>query len=100
MMTFYSRHQSHLKTGLLAVLTALYFAYFGYALYYHFGDEGSVRLVWLTCLVVVVLALMRIMRCLRLHLQLTSSAKPISYIRRHHRQINWSVAYFIVYITQ
>jgi len=92
MMTFYSRHKSHLKTGLLAILTALYFAYFGYAFYYHFGDEGSVRLVWLTCLVVVVLALTRITRCLRPKCESMSSSKPIIFIRQHHKRINWFVA--------
>jgi len=86
---FYSRHRSYFKAGLLTVVVALYFAYFGYALSYEFGEEGSVRLLWITCLVVVVLALSLIMRCLRPQQELTSSSKPINYIRQHHRQINW-----------
>jgi len=93
MMAFYSRHTSHFKAGLLAVLAVLYFVYFGYAVSREFGDEGSVRLVWITCLVVVILALKHIRRWLCPRLQLTSSPHPVNYIHQHHRQINWFVSW-------
>ena len=98
MMAFCSRHKSYVKTGLLAVLVALYFTYFGYALYYEFGDEGSIRLLWITCVVVVIMALSLITRCLNPQKDLMLSSKPINCIRRHHRQINWSVTYFTMII--
>jgi len=97
MMAFYSRHKSHFKAGLLAVLAVLYAVYFGYAISYEFGDEGSVRLVWITCLVVVILTLKLIRRRLCPQLQLTSSSHPLNYIHQHHRQINWLVLWLVIY---
>ena len=92
MLAFYSHHKCVIKRCLLAVLAALYVAYFIYALYYEFGDEGSVRLLWVTCLVVAILVISLIKRRLRPQLQEMSSSKTVSFIRRHHKQINWFVA--------
>jgi len=91
-LAFYGRHKRVIKRCLLAVLAALYVSYFIYALYYEFGDEGSVRLLWVTCLVVAILVISLIKRRLRPQLQEMSSSKTVSFIRRHHKQINWFVA--------
>jgi len=88
MSSFYSRHKSFIKVGLLVLLVLLYFVYFIYALSYEFGDEGSVRLLWITCLVVVFMILKMVFRCLLPKVGSMSSFKPITYIRLHHRGIN------------
>lgn len=93
MMAFYSRHKSQFKAILLVMLAILYLAYFGYAMYYQFGDEGSIRLLWVTSLVLILLIMSVMMRHLRPQQQFMSSSKCIGFIREHHRQINWSVAY-------
>ena len=92
MMAFYSRHKSYVKTGLLAVLVALYFAYFGYALYYEFGDEGFIRLLWITCVVVAILMLSLLFRYLRPNLKSILSSGLITSIRQHRRRVSWFVA--------
>jgi len=99
MSQFYVVHKCTVKCVVLVVLIVLYFIYFSYAMYYKFGDEGSIRLLWVTCLVVAILLLKLIARLLHPQLRQLWSSRVFKFIRRHRRQINWCVAYMLLYPT-